>query len=329
MPKSTLHDDAIIIDGLEICNWNRAVFEDMRKGGLTAINCTCSVWEGIRASLDNVAQWKIWFRENDDILLQVFTTEDIHRAKKENKTGIYLGWQNTWGIEDRIDYLRLFKDLGVGVMQLTYNTQNLVGSGCWEGEDGGLSDFGHEAVAEMNAVGILVDLSHVGPKTSEQAIRHSKMPVAYTHCAPAGLLEHPRNKTDEQLRFIADQGGFVGFATYPPFMAQGNDSTVEDCVDTLDYFINLIGEDTVGIGTDFTQDQDAAFFDYLSLDKSRARRVVPKRPGGVVKMPKGLRTIGDFPNLTATMEKRGWPESRIRKVMGENWVRVLKDVWGA
>ena len=113
-------------------------------------------------------------------------------------------------------------------------------------------------------------------------------------------------------------------------MAQGTDSTVEDCVDTFEYLINLVGEDTIGIGTDFTQDQDGAFFDYLSLDKSYARRVVPKRPGdGTVKMPKGLRTIGDFPNLTAAMEKRGWPEDRIRKVMGENWMRVLKDVWGA
>lgn len=330
MSGSDLHRDAIIIDGLEISKWSRAVFEDMRKGGLTAVNATCSVWEGIRGSLDNVAQWKQWFRDNDDIILQVHTTEDIRRAKAENKTGIYLGWQNTWGIEDRIDYLRIFKDLGVGVMQLTYNTRNLVGTGCWESVDAGLTDFGREVVDEMNAVGIMVDLSHVGPMTSQDAIEHSKMPVAYTHCAPAGLLDHPRNKSDEQLRFIADKGGFVGFATYPPFMAQGTDSTVEDCVDTFEYLINLVGEDTVGIGTDFTQDQDGAFFDYLSLDKSYARRVVPKRPGdGTVKMPKGLRTIGDFPNLTAAMEKRGWPEDRIRKVMGENWMRVLKDVWGA
>ena len=329
MAGSALHGDAIVIDGLEICNWSRAVFEDMRKGGLTAVNCTCSVWEGIRGSLDNIARWKRWFRENDDIILQVFTTEDIRRAKAENKTGIYLGWQNTWGIEDRLDYLQIFKELGVGVMQLTYNTHNLVGSGCWESEDSGLSDFGREAVAEMNRVGILVDLSHVGPKTSEEAIRHSTRPVAYTHCAPAGLKDHPRNKSDAQLRFIVDHGGFVGLATYPPFLAQGEAATVEDCVDVLEYLVNLVGEDSVGIGTDFTQDQDAAFFDYLSLDKSYARRVVPKHPGGTVTMPDGLRRIGDFPNLTAAMEKRDWPETRIRKVMGENWLRVLKEVWGA
>lgn len=324
-----LHDDAIIIDGLEICNWSRTVFEDMRRGGLTAVNCTCAAWEGFRATMDNVAQWKGWFREYDDILLQVFTSEDIHRAKAEGKTGIYLGWQNTYPIEDRIEYLAVFKALGVGVMQLTYNTQNLVGSGCWEDVDSGLSNFGRHAVDEMNALGILVDLSHVGPKTSQDAIEHSSRPVAYTHCAPAGLRDHPRNKTDEQLKFIADRGGFVGFATYPPFMAQDADTTVEHCVDTLEYLINLVGEDTVGIGTDFTQEQDAAFFDWLSHDKGTGRRLVPPRPGGVTVMPKGLRTIGEFPNLTKTMVDRGWPEARIRKVMGENWVRVLREAWGA
>lgn len=328
MPASDLHNDAIIIDGLEICNWSRSVFEDMRRGGLTAVNCTCSVWEGISGSLDNIAQWKKWFRENDDLILQVHTAADIRRAKQEGRTGIYLGWQNSWGIEDRLDYLQIFKDLGVGVIQLTYNTHNLVGSGCWESTDSGLSDFGCEVVDEMNRVGILVDLSHVGAATSRDAILHSKKPVAYTHCAPAGLFEHPRNKTDEQLRFIADKGGFVGFASYPPFMAQQDKATVEDCVTTLEYLINLAGEESVGMGTDFTQDQDEAFFDYLSLDKGYARRLVPKKPGGVVIMPEGLRTIGDFPNLTATMEKRGWPEARIRKVMGENWLRFLDEVWG-
>ncbi|MFT5174046.1 MAG: membrane dipeptidase, partial [Gammaproteobacteria bacterium] len=262
-----LHDDAIIIDGLEICNWSRTVFEDMRRGGLTAVNCTCAAWEGFRATMDNVARWKGWFREYDDILLQVFTTADIKRAKAEGKTGIYLGWQNTYPIEDRIEYLGVFKALGVGVMQLTYNTQNLVGSGCWETVDSGLSNFGRHAVDEMNALGILVDLSHVGPKTSQDAIEHSSRPVAYTHCAPAAFKDHPRNKTDEQLKMIADRGGFVGFATYPPFMAKGDDTTVEDCVETLEYLVNLVGEDTVGIGTDFTQEQDAAFFDWLSMDK--------------------------------------------------------------
>ena len=326
---SDLHKDAIVIDGLIISNWSRAVFEDMQRGGLTAANCTCAVWHGFRDTMLNVAQWKAWFAENDDLLLQVFTTEDIRRAKREDKVGIFLGWQNTWAIEDRLEFLALFKELGVGVMQLTYNTQNLVGTGCWESVDKGLSDFGRDVIDEMNRLGIMVDLSHVGALTSEDAIKHSKKPVAYTHCAPGGMLDHPRNKSDDQLRFIADRGGFVGVCTYPPFLPWGTETTVENCVEVFDYVINLVGEDCVGIGTDFTQDQDAAFFDYLGTDKGYGRRLVAKRPGGVVKMPKGLATIGEFPNLTAAFEKAGWSESRIRKVMGENWLRMLKDVWGA
>ncbi|NKC15621.1 MAG: peptidase M19 [Gammaproteobacteria bacterium] len=330
MNAEELHRDAIIIDGLEICNWSRTVFEDMRKGGLTAVNATCVVWQGFRGAMDSIARWKQWFAANDDILLQVHCAADIRRAKAAHKTGIYLGWQNTYGIEDRLEYVRLFKDLGVGCMQLTYNTRNLVGSGCWESKDEGLSDFGYEVIEAMNDARVLVDLSHVGPNTSEQAINHSRQPVAYTHCAPAGLFQHPRNKTDEQLRCIADRGGFVGFATYPPFMAQGPDTTLEHCVDVLDYLVNLVGEDALGIGTDFTQEQDAGFFDYLSLDKGYARRVVPKRPGsGVTVMPEGLRTIGEFPNLTAALLGRGWPQGRVRKVMGQNWLDFLEEVWGA
>ena len=168
---SDLHKDAIVIDGLIISKWSRAVFEDMKRGGLTAANCTCSVWDGFKGTMENIAQWKIWFEEHDDLLTQVFTTEDIRRAKEEDKVGIILGWQNTGGIEDRVEFLRLFKELGVGVMQLTYNTQNLVGTGCWESVDSGLSDFGREVIDEMNRLGILVDLSHVGGQTSEEAIQ--------------------------------------------------------------------------------------------------------------------------------------------------------------
>ena len=173
MSNENLHEDALIIDGLVISNWSRDIFVDMRKGGLTAANCTCSVWEGIRGSMDNIAAWKRMFEAYDDLILQVHTSEDILRAKEENKTGIILGWQNTSGIEDRVEYLKIYKELGIHIMQLTYNTQNFVGSGCYESVDSGLSDFGRDVVDEMNRLGILVDLSHVGAKTSDDAIRHS------------------------------------------------------------------------------------------------------------------------------------------------------------
>jgi len=321
-----LHGDMIVIDGLIISEWSRSVFKDMRKGGLTAANCTCSVWEGFEDTMRNIAEWKGFFRDNADLIAPVRTTADIRRAKQAGKTGIILGFQNVSAFEDQLGYIQLFKDVGVGVAQIAYNTQNLVGTGCYESKDRGLSDFGHEVVAEMNRVGIMCDLSHVGPVTSRDVILASKKPVAYTHILPSALKAHPRNKSDEEIKFIVNRGGFVGVTMFPPFLAKGNSATVDDYIEAIDYVIKIAGEDHVGIGTDFTQDQDQAFFEWLTHDKGYARRLAKFAE---VVNPRGIRRIGDFPNLTVAMERRRWPERKTRKVMGENWVRMLKNVWGA
>ena len=319
-----LHEDLLLVDGLIVANFSRTIFEDMRRGGVTAANCTCSVWEGFRGTMDNIAVWKKHFKDNNDLLLEARTIADIYRAKQERKTGIILGFQNAAAFDENLGYIELFKQLGVGIVQLTYNTQNLIGTGCYE-PDGGLSRYGQDAIAEMNRVGILIDLSHVGPKTSEDAIKASKFPVAYTHCLPSGLKDHPRNKTDQQLKFIVDQGGFVGVTMFPPFLRRGSAATVSDYVEAVDYVIDLVGEDAVGIGTDFTQGHEAPFFDWITRDKGHGRKLTEF---GDVINPEGLRTIGEFPNLTAAMERARWPESKIRKVMGENWINVLEKVWG-
>lgn len=322
---SELHRDLILFDGLIVSNWSRPVFEDMRRGGLTAANCTVSIWEGFQATMDNVARFKRWFREHGDLILEARTVADLRRAKREGRTGIVLGFQNVSAFEGELGYVELFKQLGVGIAQLAYNTQNLVGSGCYESRDGGLSDFGRDLVAEMNRVGVMVDLSHVGPKTSEDAIRASTKPVCYSHCCPAALKAHPRNKSDEQLRFIVDHGGFVGVTMFPPFLKNGPRSTVDDYVATIDYVVDLVGEDAVGVGTDFTQGHPDEFFRWITHDKGTGRKLTDF---GEISNPEGLRAIGEFPNLTAAMQRAGWPERRIRKVLGENWLRVLGEVWG-
>jgi len=322
---STLHDNAIIIDGLIIAKWDRALFEDMRRGGLSAANCTVSVWEGFADTVANIADMKKLIRDNSDLVTLVRTTQDIADAKKNGKTGIILGFQNAHAFEDNLGYIEAYADMGVRVVQLCYNTQNLIGTGCYE-RDGGLSGFGREAIAEMNRVGIMVDLSHVGGNTSQEAILESKKPVCYSHCLPSGLKEHPRNKSDEQLHFIADHGGFIGVTMFPPFLKRGIEATVDDYIEAIDYVSNLVGEDCIGIGTDFTQGYDKGFFDWITHDKGRYRQLTKF---GTILNPLGIRTIGEFPNLTAAMEKAGWSETRIRKVMGENWVRVFGEVWSA
>ena len=320
---NTLHNDAIIIDGLIIAKWDRALFEDMRRGGLSAANCTVSVWEGFADTVANIADMKKLIRDNSDLVTLVRSTQDIAEAKKNGKTGIILGFQNAHAFEDNLGYIEAYADMGVRVVQLCYNTQNLIGTGCYE-RDGGLSGFGREAIEEMNRVGIMVDLSHVGGNTSEEAILASKKPVCYSHCLPSGLKEHPRNKSDEQLRFIADHGGFIGVTMFPPFLKRGIEATVTDYIEAIDYVSNLVGEDSVGIGTDFTQGYDKGFFDWITHDKGRHRQLTKF---GTILNPLGIRTIGEFPNLTAAMEQAGWSETRIRKVMGENWVRVFGEVW--
>lgn len=324
MTTSSLHARLSVVDGLIISNFSRAVFEDMRKGGLTAANCTCSVWENFSGTMRNIAQWNRFFDDCKDIIVKARSVADIRKAKADGKTAIILGFQNVSAFEDQIGYIELFKDCGVGIAQMAYNTQNFIATGCYESVDRGLSDFGHEAVAEMNRVGIMCDLSHVGSKSSDDVIRASKKPVCYSHICPSALKKHPRNKSDEEIKFIVDRGGFVGVTMFPPFLAKGNNSTVDDYVATIDYVVNIAGEDAVGVGTDFTQDQDQAFFDWLTHDKGYARNLVKFEP---IQNPEGIRRIGDFPNLTAAMVRAGWSEKRIAKIMGENWLRILGEVW--
>ena len=319
----TVHQSSIVIDGLIISKWDRSVFEDMRTAGLSAANCTVSVWEGFKETVANIADMKRMIRENSDLLRLVRTTADIEAAKRSNKTGIILGFQNAQAFEDNLGTIEAFADMGVRVVQLCYNTQNLIGTGCYE-RDGGLSGYGHEVITEMNRTGIMIDLSHVGPKTSKQAIIASTKPVCYSHCLPSGLKEHPRNKSDEQLRFIASRGGFIGVTMFPPFLKRGIDATVDDYVEAIAYVINVAGEDCVGFGTDFTQGYGDSFFDWITHDKGRHRRLTEF---GTVRNPDGIRTIAEIPNLTAAMQSAGWTEPRIRKVIGGNWLRIFKEVW--
>ncbi len=323
--KNQLHINCMVIDGLIVGKPSRSIFEAMHQGGLTAVNFTCCLWEGFTDSMRAIADWKKWLKENDDILVQVYTTRDIEQAKIDRRVGVILGWQNSSGFEDYLPYVPLFHELGLRVVQMTYHTANLSGSGCLEGHDGGLTDFGRELVTELNQAGILIDLSHVGSTTSEQTLQHSVQPVAYTHCAPMALKPHPRNKTDAEIRSMAEHGGMVGVTMFPPFLRRGNESTVEDYIDAIEHVINIAGEDHTAIGTDFTQGRGPQDMDIFLRDKGYARRLLEI---GEVIMPENIRSIEDFPNLTAAMQARGWTESRIRKIIGENWLRMFKEVWG-
>ena len=322
--RPSVHEGAVVIDGLNVSAWSRDVFSAMQRGGVTAANCTCCIWEGFDDAMRQVAQWKRWFEEQADVITQVRDVEDIRRAKREGRVGIILGWQNTSGFDDHLPFVPLFAELGLRVVQLTYNTANSVGCGCYESHDGGLTDFGREMVDALNRAGILIDLSHVGARTAHDAILLSARPVAYTHTLPAAQRAHPRNRTDDELRFIADHGGFVGLTFFPPLLRRGPESTIDDYLDAVEHVLDVVGETRVGIGTDFTERHPPAFFDYITRDKGEARHLVDF---GDVTYAEGLRSVADLPNLTRAMERRGWREQRIVGFLGENWLAFLREVW--
>ncbi len=322
-----LYEKAIVIDSLNVSNWeSQAVYESLRAGGVTAINATVAVWEGFEATMDNIAGWLTRFRRQSDTLLQIRSAEDIQRAKREAKTGVFLGFQNANPIGNRLDRLELFHALGVRAIQLTYNERNLLGNGCYERYDDGLSHFGLEAIREMNRLGILMDLSHVGDRTTLETIETSEQPVAFTHANARAYYNHPRNKTDEALKLLARKGGVVGANSFALFLRRGYASNVDDFAETIDDLVQRIGIDHVGIGNDFTQDQPKAFFDWLFAYQGTVYRDKNPLPYPVPQ-PAGLETPADFPHIAAALTRRNYAPADIRKILGENWLRLFRQVW--
>ena len=326
-----IYDEAIVIDGLNVSNWESdAVFERLRTGNITAINATVATWENFVQTMAHLTAWMRRFRERHDIV-QVKETADIHAAKKLGKTGIILSFQNASPIENELDRLGLFLALGVRVIQLTYHETNLLGSGCWERNDCGLSNFGVDAVREMNRLGIVIDLSHVGPKTTMDAIEMSEQPVAITHANARSFCGHPRNKEEEALKLLAEKGGVVGATSFANFLPKGFDSTVEDFVDAIDDMVERIGLDHVAIGTDSTHDQPLEFWHYIvsqqgtKFPSTFADGSVPYTELSF--QPKGIDSPAEFPNLAEALANRGYRAEEITKLLGGNWMSLFERVW--
>ncbi len=321
----TLHKESIIIDGLEISRWDERIFRQMQQGGLTAVNATVVVLEGFRETVKNITHLHKLLDQYHSMVMPIRTVEDIGHAKRLGKVGIILTFQNTSPIEEDLDLLRIFYELGVRVIQLCYMERNLVGDGCLERTDCGLSRFGLEVIEEMNRLGILIDLSHVGYRTTMETIEASKRPIAFTHANPRALCDHPRNKTDEQIKALVKRGGVIGANVFPPFLAAGSRATMKDVIEAVEYLVKLAGIDHVGIGTDFTEGQPDSYFAYMVTGRSK------KGPAMKLELPivnpEGIRTAAEFPNLTKALLAHGYSESDVKKIMGENWLRLFSEVW--
>ena len=327
-----IYDESVVIDGLNVSSWDSpAVFQSLTNGGTTAINATIATWENFQETLAHVADWAERFERYRGTLLQVRSVDDILRAKREGLVGVILGFQNASPIENHLSRLSIFKQLGVGIIQVTYHERNLLGSGCYERRDDGLSNFGLDAVREMNRVGILVDLSHVGERTTLETIEHSDKPVACTHANAKSYYDVPRNKADEALKLLAEKGGVVGATAITSFLRTRDSSTLEDYVDAIDHMVELIGIDHVGIGTDFTQDQSQPFWRYIGSQQGTKYPATFTDPSvdfdKVQRYPIGLETPDEMPNLATALLRRGYGPDDISKILGGNWLRLLREVW--
>lgn len=325
---NTLHQESIIIDGLNASYFQDAeVLQRIHRGGVTAVNATIAAWHNMPETIRLIADLIPHFGQHCDLVMRVNTVADIAKAKAAGKVGIILGFQDSRPLEDNLNLLAVYHALGVRIIQLTYNECNLVGCGCLAPEDQGLTEFGRAVIAEMNRLGMLVDLSHCGPRTTLEAIEVSTQPVAITHSNPRARCDHPRNKTDDVIRALGARGGVIGAVSFPAMVTGKLEATLDDLIAMIDYLVELVGVDHVGVGADFMEKMPQE----ILMKVLAAGREGPPPPE-VLKLFQGVAMTGlesasAFANITSALLARGYSESDTKKIMGENWLRLYEQVW--
>jgi membrane dipeptidase len=344
--ESNSYRDAIVIDGLgglgnsasEDGPLADAYIKDAHDSGLTCVHMTIlpvGTTPPDTAFVQAVTGIGNAEREIDrhpDVFCRIRRTVDILDAKKTGRVGLLYGFQDGVAFETDLARLDELYRLGIRIVQPTYNRRNLLGDGCLEPANAGLSKAGVEAIERMNELGILVDLSHCGRQTAADAIRHSKKPVAFTHTGSAALADHPRNRTDAELRAVADKGGVSGIY-FMPFLSEGRQPTAADVIRHLEHMIDVAGEDHVSIGTDggvSAEIVDQAFKD------NHVRFVRQRRAAGIsapaetedgylfaaeLNKPRRLETLADM------LVSNGHSSTRVEKILGKNLLRVLSETW--
>ncbi|MBZ0278176.1 MAG: dipeptidase [Anaerolineae bacterium] len=324
MKAHQLHQDSVIIDGLN-ASWflSDSVIERIHQGGVTAVNATIAAWHNPGDALDMIGRMYEQMDKHSAIATVIRNVADIHAAKAAGKTGFILGFQDTNPIADKLHLLRSYHELGVRIIQLTYNFENQVGFGCQAPEDKGLTPFGRDVVDEMNRLGILIDLSHCGPRTTMETIERSEKPVAITHANAASQFPHPRNKRDEAIKECAARGGVIGALSFPAMLTAQLPAGLDDYVNTIDYLVEMVGVDHVAIGPDFMEEmpQEVANVVLAGLPRDTITLMQTMPP------VQNFTTAADMPNVTAKLLARGYSAADTQKIMGGNWMRLYEETW--
>jgi len=304
--------------------------------GMTAVNMTVPMpGEGFEDAVRRIAQLERAVEGNRDRLLLVRTAEDLSRAKREGRLGIIVGFQSTEMLGDDLDRIDLFRGLGARIMQLTYNGRSLYGDGCLEESNAGLSRLGREAVERMNALGVAVDLSHAGQRTTAEGIAASTRPPLISHTGCNAVYVHPRNNDDAELRAVAEKGGVVGIYLMP-FLDGGTGELTPDMFFAhLGHALDVCGEDHVGIGSDQALvpiDDTPAYRKALREEVEERRRMGISAPGESPDRPPfipALNSARRMDRIATAMAHRGHPDRVIEKVLGANFARALAEAWSA
>lgn len=329
-----LHASSLAIDGLNAGGPHREWVPLLKQAGVDAMVSTIGWMQGTRGTLQDIAFLMERIEESADALVLATTAAEIEEARAAGKTAVVMCSQNTRLIEDEVSLLDMFHAVGMRIIQLTYNEGNLVGDGCIEPRDGGLTMFGRDVVRRMNRLGLIVDGSHTGKRTTMEAMALSDAPVVFTHANARAVSDTARNIDDEQIQACARTGGVIGVNAFAAFVNARDpaSATLDDYLDHIDHMVRVAGIDHVGIGLDQTETRSyyASFGVGQDPNQSRDRqtRVAPPHVYTTDTYVPGLESIAGMPLITAGLVGRGYSEGDVQKILGLNWLRVYRQVWG-
>ena len=321
----------IIIDGAQYARWDRGIFEEMRAGGVTCVNATLVYWESARETLGEIGRWNRMFAEHGDLIMPAGSAEDIRRARDCGKTAITFAFQHCSPIEEDIDLVEIMHRLGVRFMQLSYNNQSLCATGCYETEDPGITRFGRQVIQEMNRVGMIVDMSHSGERSTFHAIELSDRPITISHANPASWHNALRNKSDDLLKALADSGGMLGFSTYPFHLRGRSDCSLASFCDMIAGCVDHMGIAHVGIGSDLVQGHDDSVVEWMRNGRWARQRDFGEGSASDTGWPRPASWFSsnrDFCNIATGLAERGFQPAEVEAIMGGNWLRFFESGFG-
>ena len=315
------------IDNLQYCNWSRETFEFNRSAGLDAVHVTIVYHEDYNELLIEINKWKKLFKDNSDIIFQGWDYKDIERANKEKKTAIFFGFQNCSPIEDDIKLVEKIHKLGCRFMQLTYNNQSLLATGCYENIDSGVTNFGREVIKEMNKVGIVIDMSHSAERSTIDAIELSQKPIAITHANPYFWYPTKRNKSSDLLKILNDSGGILGLSLYPHHLKDNSNCTLESFCEMVAKTAEIMNIKQIGIGSDLCLQQPDSVVEWMrngTWSKSKNFGEGNKNKPGFPKQPLWFEDARGFSNIEKGLKKVGFSDEETNGILGNNWYNFYK-----